>query len=111
MKGAVAIRKPVQTAYYNLSGGAILTSAWLAILSAANNLYACSAIEIFNPTGSTMLLSIGASGSEVTVPYTILPGGSTGLIACEIKKGVAVNLKSVDASSGTSGVMILNQFA
>ncbi len=110
MKGAIALRKPTQTAYYDLSGGAIGTSSWVVVLTAANNLYACSAIEIFNPTGSTMKIAIGAAGSEVTLPYTILPGGTTGLLACEIKRNTAVSLKSVDASSGSAGIMILNQF-
>lgn len=111
MRGAVALRKPVQAIRYDLSGGAIGNAAWVQILTAANNKVACSGIEIFNPTGSTILLALGAPGSEVAIPYSILPGGTTGFLSMEIASGKAISMKTVDAAgTGAVGIILLNQF-
>lgn len=109
MKGAVALRKPNQTTTLDMSVTNITTSGFATLLAKLSNSHPCSAIEIFNPSGSPMIIALGDAGSEVAIPYTILPGGTTGLIAWEIAKSVRISLKAYDAAV-TSGRFILNQF-
>ena len=112
MKSGIGVRKPVQTTVYALAGGAITTAAWVQILAKALNKYACSVVEIFNPTGSSLLIATGEPGSEVALPYTILPGGTTGWLAFEIPIGVSISLKAQDVTTGTPAAnIILNQLA
>ncbi len=109
MKSAAALRKPTQTTTVDMSGVNITTSAYATILAKASNLYACSAIEIFNPSGSPMIIAIGDAGSELPIPYTILPGGTTGALAVEINRNVRISAKAYDTTV-SSGRFILNQF-
>lgn len=110
MKGAVAIRKPVKTVTLDMSGANITTSAWVQILAAASNLYGCSAIEVFNPSGSSIQIATGAAASEVALPMTILPGGTSGPVPFEISGGKRISLKAIDANV-TSGLFVINFFA
>ncbi len=109
MKGAVAVRKPVKTSRYDLSGGAIGTGAYVEVLAAVDNLYAASAVEIFNPSPASIKIALGGAGSEVDLPYTVLPGGMN-ILAMEIPKGVRVSMKAVDQTSGAVGLVVLNFF-
>lgn len=109
MKSGLAIRKPTQTARYDLSGGAIGTSAYVTILAKASNLYASSALEIFNPSPATMKIATGDAGSEVDLPYSVLPGGMN-ILAFEIPKGVRISMKAADQTSGAVGLVVINQF-
>jgi hypothetical protein len=110
MKGALAIRKPVQTAYLNTGSTNITTSAWVTLLAAASNLVAASAVEIFNPSGSTLIIALGAAGSEVAIPYTIIPGGTVVVLAMEIPAKTRVSVKAVDTTV-SSGYMVFNEYA
>lgn len=107
MKGSVAVRKPVQTVTLVLSSNNITTSAWQTILAKASNLVACSEVEIFNPSGSSIQIAIGDAGLEKSFPFTILPGGTTGLVVMEIPRGQRISCKAVDANV-TSGLFVLN---
>lgn len=107
MKGSVAVRKPVQTVTLDTSGGNITTSAWKQLLTAALNLRACSEIEVFNPSGSSVQIAIGGAGSEVAYPFTILPGGTPGPVPFEIPGGQRISCKAIDANI-TSGLFVIN---
>lgn len=110
MKTAAALRRPVQTTTLDMSSTNITTSGYATLLAKASNLHACSAFEIFNPSGSAMSIATGDAGSEVLLPYTILPGGTTGFIAAEIPSGVRISLKAFDTNVAI-GRFVLNQFA
>lgn len=111
MKGALAIRKPVQTVAYDLSSGAITNAAYVAVLAKASNKVACSGLEIFNPSGSTLKIAIGDAGSEVDIPYTVPPGGSNLLLAVELPAKTRISMKALDAGgTGTVGLLLLNWF-
>jgi hypothetical protein len=103
-------RNPVATVQYNFASGAIGTGAWVQIVASLPK--ACSAIEIFNPSGSTLKLSTGAATKEGAnvVPYTILPGGSAILLAIEIAQKTPLSLEAVDQSTGTTGILTMNFF-
>lgn len=109
MKNAIALRKPVQTVNLDMSGTNVTTAAYATLLAKASNLKSCSGIEIFNPSGSIIKIATGDAGSEVDLPYTILPGGTTGFLAAEIPVGVRISLKAIDTNV-TAGRFVLNQF-
>jgi hypothetical protein len=113
MKSGSPLRRASQTTVLDMSSTNVTTSAYATLLAAASNLYGCSGIEIFNPSGTAMIIALGAAGSEVAIPYTVLPGGTTGFIMFEINKGVRISLKGLSAGGGanvTTGAFILNQF-
>lgn len=109
MKGALALRKPVETLTLNLASTNITTSAWAEILALTTA--ACSAIEIFNPSGSTLMFSQGAAGQETIgtnlFPLSVLPGGTPGIIPIEIGKGKRLSMKAVDTTV-SSGYLVIN---
>lgn len=100
------IRRPVATVNGAVT---ITTAAYLTIVAKAANLKSCSALEVFNASGSILKLALGDVGSEVDLPYTILPGGSTGLIVVEIPAGVRISAKAIDADTAAAQ-FVLNRF-
>ena len=109
MKGAAALRRAVATTTLEMGTTNVTTAAWATLLAAASNMNACSGLEIFNPSGSAMQIATGAAGSETTLPYTILPGGTTGFLAIEIPSGTRISLKAIDTNVA-AGLFVLNQF-
>lgn len=107
MKGALALRKPVATVALDMSSTNITTAAWATVIAALAA--ACSAIEIFNQSASAMQIATGAGGSEVALPYTVLPGGSAVLLPIEIAKGLRLSAKAYDATAST-GRLVINFF-
>lgn len=106
MRGLLT-RKPVQSVTLDTAIGSITTSAWKELSSALSA--ACSGLEIFNGSGSSIQIATGAAGSEVALPYTVLPGGTTGMISAEISKGVRLSAKAIDVTMST-GYFIVNLF-
>lgn len=105
----ILAHRPYGTIPNNLATNPITAAAW-AVLSASLPFPAC-AIEIFNPSGSTIQLSIGAAGLEAAnlIPYTILPGGSSIFLPMELKKGVRLSAKAIDADAN-AGYFTMNFF-
>lgn len=105
-------RKPSVTQSVDLSLTPITTAAWLQILATLGK--ACTAVEIFNPSGSTIMISKGLAGQEIAldnlIPYHILPGGSTILLPINLKSTDRISVKAIDANA-TSGLFTLNFFA
>lgn len=99
--------KPVFTVTVALSGSNINTGAWTQLL--AKSLWGTSAMEVFNPSASTIQIGVGASGHEVALAYTILPGGSAILLPMEIPAGSRISAQAVDADA-TTGQFTLNFF-
>lgn len=101
-------RKPVATIVYDCSTGNITTSAWKEIEDATTE--PASAVEIFNGSGQILRLAKGSAGSEVTIPYTVPPGGNSGFMPIEFAKNIRIAMKAVDANA-TNGYVLINLFA
>ena len=87
----------------------LTTSAWTTVIAALTS--ACSAIEVFNPSGSPIQFALGAAGSEVAIPYTILPGGTTSFIPFEMTNKSRLSAEVVAGGSTIStGYLIVNLF-
>lgn len=103
--------KPVGTLTLNAATNNITTSAWTQVT--ASVVAGASAMEIFNSTGSTLLVSQGTAGNETVtgnlLPYTILLGGSAMMLPMEIKNGLPIRVKAFDQSA-TSGILVINLF-
>lgn len=100
---------PAVTVRNDMTGNPITTAAWATLVAAVGK--ACTAVEIFNPSGSTIQLSLGAAGQELTalIPYTVLPGGSSILLPIEISSGKRISAKAVDQNA-TTGIFTMNLF-
>lgn len=111
MSSRIRATKPIGTYTLDGTGGAITTSAWTQVTASVVN--AGSALEVFNATGATLIVSQGASGHETEagnlLPYTIPQGGSSILLPLELKSGKPIRVKSLDNASG-AGLLILNLF-
>lgn len=101
-------RKPIQTLALDLSSSNITTAAWNHVLTSIPK--AATLLEIFNPSGSPLIISQGSSGQETAglLPWTIMPGG-TGQATVELSAGKDIALKALDANV-TTGRLILNLY-
>lgn len=104
-------KKPIQTLALDLSSSNITTAAWNHVLIAIPK--AATLLEVFNPSGSPLMVSQGAIGNETAtgelLPWTILPGGS-GIAEVELRAGKDIAFKALDANV-TTGRFILNLYA
>ena len=107
MRGSLAIRTPVDTSRLDMSSTHVTTGAYVTIT--ASLAAGVSAMEIFNPSASTMKIAVGAAGSEVDMKYSVIPGGSAFLIPLPAGGGKRISLKAVDADA-TSGIFTINYF-
>lgn len=110
---------PSQKLRVDLTSSTVATGAWTEILTAANNLKACTAIQVFYTGEGILRLSRGSAGSETGTdsnnvsnefPFYIMPGGSPDmLIPVEISAGVRLSVRAVDQAVST-GELIINFF-
>lgn len=107
MPRSLLARKPVATIAFSMSGANITTAAYTQLIAAMAA--PASAVEVFSPSGSSIKLAVGGAGAEVDIPYTIPPGGSAVFLPLEIKAGVRLSAKALDANA-TTGLLILNFF-
>lgn len=111
MSSQQPLRKPVQTIRVDMSGTPITTAAWVQIVASLN--LAAGALEIFNPSGSSMIISSGPAGHESEAvylfPWTIIPGGSTGLVPLEMHAHTPLSLKAVDVNASL-GLLVINLY-
>lgn len=83
----------------------VTTAAWVQIEpNLPNNV---RFVEIFDSSGSVMLLSYGPAASE-TLALQVQPGGNK-IEPCLLNKGMALSLKALDADA-TTGQFVLNAF-
>jgi hypothetical protein len=74
---------------------AVTTSAYVQLVASTTSL--ANEIEIFDSSGQTLTLAIGASGSEVN-QINIFPGGN-GRIPLSIPAGTRVSIKAISATA------------
>lgn len=82
-----------------------VAGAWTEIVSAAQCLMSTNQIEIFDSTGNTALLGIGALSFE-TVLMQILPGGN-GIISVKIDAGTRICVKPL-VTPGITTEFVMN---
>lgn len=103
--------KIVGTVYLNCAVTNITTSGWVTLL--AKIPVSCSGVEIFNPSGAKLQLSIGAAGHETDaanlLTYTVLPGGSTGVLPMNLPNGTRLSVQALDQNI-TTDYLVLNFF-
>lgn len=99
----------MSTVRVDMTTDPITTAAWTELVASLEK--GATAIEIFNPSGSTMQFSNGAAGEEDAneLPYTILPGGSALLLAIPLSKGMRLSAKALD-NDATSNLFVMNFF-
>lgn len=76
----------------------VTTAAWVQMVASLS--VESAGVYIFDSSGQTLLLGVGAAGSEVV--YSIVEPGGNGFIPLFIRKGSRVSLKALSgtASSG-----------
>lgn len=88
---------PSDHARIDYSGTNVTTAAYVQLLASTSN--TIGAIEIFDSSGQTLLLAVGAAASEVDQIY-VIPGGN-GRIPITIANGARVSLKAVTGTAST----------
>jgi hypothetical protein len=81
----------------------VTTSAYTQLVASTNNQY--SVVEIFDSSGQTLKLAVGAAGSEVD-QFLIFPGGN-GRVTYTINQFSRVSIKAVSANA-TVGEICVN---
>ncbi len=98
---------PVYFNYDSDSGGTNVTSAtWVQIIADSGATKVLQ-LNIFDSSGQSLYLGMGAAASEVT-KMIICPGGQ-GQVSLQIPAHTRVSLKAVNTSA-TVGVLVLNLF-
>lgn len=90
------------------AGTHILTSAWLEVITAMGA--AADAFEVLNTTGRVLMLATGASGSELAIPYYVMPSAEPHLVPWNIAKGTRISAKAVDADADETSQLVFNFF-
>lgn len=93
-------KNPVNTVNMDFASQNVTTSAWTVVSSALTR--SASAVQFFNGSGSLLQIAVGATGSEVLIPWTIPPGGSDLVLDIPFSHGQQIQLKAIDflADSG-----------
>lgn len=97
--GKAIANTPVRRDY---SSSGVTTAAYVELVAALSN--ATSEIEIFDSSGQTMVLAVGAAASEVNQVY-IIPGGN-GPIPLLIAAGARVSIKAISANASAGEITI-----
>lgn len=87
----------------NYSSTNVTTGAYVELIASTSN--TIKKLHIFDSSGETLYLAIGASGSEVD-KMIIVPGGND-LIECNIPSGSRISLKAISGNC-TVGEIVLN---
>lgn len=111
MGARIRATKPVGTYILNAASTSISTGSYTVVTTSVTK--AGSAVEIFNSTGATLIVSQGTAGHETdagkTLPYTILQGGSSMMLPMEISNGKPLTVKSLD-NAASAGILVFNVF-
>lgn len=84
----------------------VTTGAWVELLSSVGA-SEIKEIEIFDSSGETLELGLGAAGSEISQIY-VFPGGN-GKIPMQIAAGTRLSIRAVSATAN-SGEIVINLY-
>jgi hypothetical protein len=101
------IKVPVKSIVINASTLNLLHTDWTEVLAALN--YTASHFEVYNGSTTPIEIAVGAAGKEEALPYTIMGGGTNGIVAQNIGASSRITLKPVD-SDITDGFIVINLF-
>lgn len=87
----------------NYATGNVSTAAYTQLVSSLDS--NVQMLEVYDGSGQSLVLAIGASGSEVNKLY-IVPGGN-GKIPIQLKVGDRVSVKAISANA-TTGELLVN---
>ena len=96
---------PVFKIERNCSTDNIATNAWAELEDSVPG--DAQVMEVFNGSGSILMLAIGSSGAESELPVDIFPGGNSVPIRCPFYAGQRITAKALDVAA-TTGYLILN---
>lgn len=96
---------PVAQITNNYSSVNVTTSAWTQLVASTSQ--SIKKLEIFDSSGQTLQIGVGAAGSEVSQIY-IIPGGN-GVISIGIPQGSRISIKAVSANA-TAGNLYINAY-
>ena len=84
--------------------GQVTTSVWTQVLAGVP--YTISKISIFDSSGQTLKLGIGAAGSETDMHVIVFPGGN-GNVNVNIPPNTRISIKALSATAA-SGELDIN---
>ena len=88
------------------SSSNITTSAYLQLVASTTS--ACTAVEVYNQSASSIYFATGGAGAEVD--QFIIPPGGNGLLPITIAASTRISVKAVDATAN-SGSLIVNYWS
>lgn len=95
---------PLQKILLNATSTNITTAAYVQLDDSLD--HTPSFVEIFNSTGSILVLAVGQAGLEQDLSFYIFPGGN-GKIGLILSKGMRISVKAVDVNA-TAGFLLIN---
>lgn len=81
----------------------VTTSAYVQLVASTTS--ACTAVEVYNQSSSSIYFATGAAASEVN--QFIIPPGGNGMVPITIASATRISVKAVDANA-TAGSLIVN---
>jgi hypothetical protein len=99
--------KPIARARIDAASTNITTSAFVELVAELDE--EISMIEVYDTTGKTFTLAVGAAASEVENEALYLIPNGNGKVPCQLPIGARVSVKAIDADA-TTGVLIINFF-
>lgn len=92
----------LEFARYDYSGGSVTTAAYTEVVASTSADF--KELQIFDSSGQTLVIAIGAAASEVDKLY-IFPGGN-GNIKAQIPSGSRISIKAVSATADAGELAI-----
>ena len=102
---AFSVGNPVTQSRIDYSTTTVTTTAWTTVVADMPSVV--STIEIFDSSGKTLQLGIGAAGSETRMLY-VLPGGN-GQVRLNMPQSSRLSIKGVSGAA-TSGELTVNLY-
>lgn len=104
MKGALALRKPIDTpAVLDTTGTPVTSGAYITLAAKATRKHAASAILIHNPGAQPLKVATGDAGSEVDTGL-VIPINAVMIIPFEAPANTRLSVESVGATQ-SSGII------
>lgn len=98
---------PVKSIVWNATTSPLSFAAWTEILAALE--YPSSHLEVYNGSTTPIQVAVGSAGNEEALPYTIMGGGTQGLVKQRIDASSRITLKPVDTNIA-DGFIVINLF-
>jgi hypothetical protein len=98
---------PVKSIVWNANSNPLLASAWTEVLASLE--FSSSHMEVYNGSTTPIQIAVGSVGNEQALPYSIMGGGTPGLVKQRVDAKSRISLKPVD-SDIIDGFIVINLF-